>query len=67
MAEQAATFKCDLCGAEFEDADALTKHMAVHGTGGESKAEDKEPLEQGAESPTVAPTMPGSGTVMPNA
>jgi hypothetical protein len=30
MAEQAAQYKCDVCGATFKDADALTKHKVIH-------------------------------------
>jgi hypothetical protein len=54
MAEQSTEYKCDVCGATFREADALTKHRAVH----DSKAE-KEDLEQGTEKPTQNPSMPG--------
>ena len=47
MAEQSTEYKCDLCGATFKQADALTKHMAIHDT---AKAEKKD-LEQEPRSP----------------
>ncbi len=53
MAEQATQYKCDTCGATFKDADALTKHKAVHQS---SKPEKKE-LEQGTRPPTQNPSV----------
>lgn len=58
MAEQAAQYKCDICGATFRDADALTKHKLVHE--GEAKPE-KEDLEQGTQPPTQNPTITNPG------
>jgi hypothetical protein len=55
MAEQTTEYKCDMCGATFKEADALTKHRAVHDT---NRAEEKD-LEQGTEKPTQNPSMPG--------
>jgi hypothetical protein len=55
MAEQSTQYKCDICGATFKEADALTKHRAVHDAG----KTDKKDLEQGTEKPTQNPSMPG--------
>jgi hypothetical protein len=54
MAEQSQQYKCETCGAIFKDADALTKHMAVH-----DNAKPKQNLEQGTDRPTQNPSMPG--------
>jgi hypothetical protein len=56
MAEQETELKCDVCGAVFRDADALTKHRAIHQGGGGS-AEDEKPLEQGTEKPMQDPSI----------
>ncbi len=53
MAEQAAQYKCDVCGATFKDADALTKHNAVH----QSSKPENEELEQGTQTPTQNPSV----------
>jgi uncharacterized Zn-finger protein len=54
MAEQSTEFRCDICGATFKEADALTKHRAIHDT----SKQDNEDLEQGTEKPTQNPSMP---------
>ena len=55
MAEQEEQYKCEVCGATFRDADALTKHMGVH----DSAKPEKRDLEQGTQKPTQNPSMPG--------
>jgi hypothetical protein len=55
MAEQSTQYRCDVCGATFKDADALTKHKAVH----EAAKPEKRVLEQGTQKPTQNPSMPG--------
>ena len=59
MAEQATEYECDECGATFRDADALTKHRAIHETG----MQEKQELEQGTlpPAPNDNPSMPGPG------
>jgi hypothetical protein len=63
MAEQTAQYKCDVCGAVFKDADALTKHRVVHES---NKANPKEPLEQGTEKPTQDPSITSPGPTLPH-
>jgi hypothetical protein len=57
MAEQATQYKCDVCGATFRDADALTKHRAVH----EATRPEKQDLEQGTQPPTQNPSVTNPG------
>jgi hypothetical protein len=61
MAEQAASYKCEVCGAVFKDADSLTKHMAVH-----DSHETEAPLERGTDKPTMDPIFSDTGPTPPH-
>jgi hypothetical protein len=61
MSVKNASYKCDVCGAVFKDADSLTKHMAIH-RGHESEA----PLEQETYKPNTDPTFFDPGPPHPH-
>ena len=54
MENQSSEYECEICGATFRDADALTKHMQIHGN-----TRDKQPDGEGeAQKPPVNPRLP---------
>jgi hypothetical protein len=57
MESQTSEYKCDVCGAVFRDADALTKHMAIH------SASDDGELEQGTTPPMGDTGLPPAGNI----
>ncbi|MDA4117193.1 MAG: C2H2-type zinc finger protein [Thaumarchaeota archaeon] len=63
MAEQAAQYKCDVCGATFKEADALTKHKVIHES---NDTGPNAPLEQGTEKPTQDPSITSPGPTLPH-
>ena len=54
MEKQSSEYECEICGTTFKDADALTKHMQIHGS-----TRDKLPdAEEETQHPSVNPRLP---------